>query len=133
MNDRILTNNPDVIFCDAFSKCVNESGYTATDLEEMTGISYKTIMRMMNEKEYNPSLEYVVACSLVLGLVPDDSFELVNLAGYSLRAGIEKEKVFKSLLLNCFEMRSLEYCDDVLKVLKFPTLSSYIKSRKKEK
>lgn len=79
------------------------------------------------------SIEYLLACCIVMKLPPWDSDMLFELAGIVLRPNNKKERCYIALLHVFFKEGSISVCDEVLTTMGLPSLSSIINSNKKNK
>lgn len=100
---------------------MEDAEMTVESLAERTGLSVKTIQRMRNDLDARPKLESVVAVCLGLKLYPEESIELLSLAGYKLRKK-SKEKAY-SLLLNYLYEQDIRFCNNLLIELKIKPLT----------
>jgi len=73
-------------FGDMLKFFMEQKSITDERLSELTGIPTRTIGRMKNEDDYNPSIEKVVAVCIALHLSPCEALGLVDAAGLSFRA-----------------------------------------------
>ena len=62
-----------------------QKGYSLEKMEELTGISYKTIERYEINRNANKSEAYMVAICIALELPPSEAYDLLDLAGLRLR------------------------------------------------
>lgn len=124
-------NGPDDTFGDFFIKLMSQRKLTIKQLADKTDIPERTIERMRKDEGYKPSIEYLLACCMVMRLPPWDSDKLFNLAGIVLRINDKKERCNIALLHVFFKEGSIRVCDEVLAIAGLPTLSSIIESNKK--
>lgn len=103
------------------------------ELSDMTGIDSRTITRMRTESEYKPSLEYIVACCVALGLLPWECDTLLYLAGYTLRLVNKAERAYITIVHVFAVECSLMECDEILEQMGVTKLSDVISKNKKEK
>lgn len=103
------------------------------ELSDVTGIDSRTITRMRTESEYKPSLEYIVACCVALGLLPWECDTLLYLAGYTLRLGNKAERAYITIIHVFAVDCSLIECDEILDQMGVTKLSDVISKNKKEK
>jgi hypothetical protein len=120
-------------FGEYFTYLMSERKLTIRQLADMTDIPERTISRMRSEDGYKPSIEYLIACCIVMKLLPWESDLLFELAGIVLRTNNKTERCYIVLLHMFFKEGSVEVCDAVLSTMELPTLSSIIESNKKSK
>ena len=72
-------------FCGRLQYYRLKRGYSLEKMEELTGISYKTIERYELNRNAVKSEPYMVAICLALGLTPSETYDLLDLAGLRLR------------------------------------------------
>ena len=128
-----LGSNPGETFGEFFSELMSERKITVKQLADKTDIPERTIIRMRTEDDYKPSIEYLIACCIVMQLPPWDSDTLFELAGIKLRPNNKKERCYIALLHVFFQEGSIRVCDEVLTRSGLPTLSSVINRNKKNK
>lgn len=126
-------NGPNDTFGEFFTYLMSERKLTIKQLADKTDIPERTITRMRSEEDYKPSIEYLLACCIVMKLPPWDSDTLFKLAGIALRINDKKERCYIALLHVFFKEGSIKVCDEVLTIMQLPTLSSIISANKKNK
>lgn len=126
-------NGPSDTFGEFLTNLMTERKLTIKQLADKTDIPERTITRMRSEEGYKPSIEYLLACCMVMRLPPWDSDKLFELAGIVLRPNNKKERCYIALLHVFFKEGSIRVCDEVLTMMGMPTLSSIIKANKKNK
>lgn len=109
-------------FRDSLAFYMDMKGLTEEDLEELTGISVRTIRRMRNEEDYQPSLEYVIAICIGMHLRPSESNHMLFTAGYHLRPS-PKERAYQYLLDAAYNSSVYE-CNAFLKRMSFEPLTA---------
>ena len=72
-------------YCDRLLYYRNQKGYSLEKMEELTGISYKTVERYETNPDANKNEAYMVALCRALGLSSTESIDLLDLAGLRLR------------------------------------------------
>lgn len=87
-------------------------GYDVYVLEEMTGISYRTIERIKNERGSRPQLQQLVAICLAVNALPTETVKLVELAGLQFRETLE-EQTYLVIINTCY-MFGVAYCNKLL-------------------
>ena len=118
---KALQDKPGETFSSILIEHMNRNKITVETLAEQTGLSVKTIQRMRTEPEARPKLESVIAVCLGLSLYPDESQELLNLAGYTLRNRPKERAYF--MLLNYFFEKGIVFCNEFLMDLKIKPLT----------
>lgn len=126
-------SGPNDTFGEFFTNLMTERKLTIKQLADKTDIPERTITRMRSEEGYKPSIEYLLACCIVMKLPPWDSDMLFELAGIVLRPNNKKERCYIALLHVFFKEGSISVCDEVLTMMGLPSLSSIISSNKKNK
>lgn len=126
-------SGPGDSFGEFFTSLMSERKLTVKQLADKTDIPERTITRMRSEEDYKPSVEYLLACCIVMKLPPWDSDMLFKLAGIVLRPNNKKERCYIALLHVFFKEGSIRVCDEVLAQVELPTLSSIITANKKNK
>ncbi len=126
-------NGPNDTFGEFLTNLMQERKLTIKQLADKTDIPERTIARMRSEEGYKPSVEYLLACCIVMKLPPWDSDKLFELAGIALRINNKKERCYIVLLHVFFKEGSIGVCDEVLSIAGLPTLSSIIDKNKKNK
>lgn len=109
-------------FRDSLVFFMDMKGLTEEELEELTGISVRTIRRMRNEEDYQPSLEYVIAICIGMHLRPSESNHMLFTAGYHLRLS-PKERAYQYLLDAAYNFSVYE-CNVFLKRMSFEPLTA---------
>ena len=72
-------------YCGRLQYFRENRGYSLEKMEELTGISYKTIERYELNRNAVKKEAYMVALCLALELTPSESYDLLELAGLKLR------------------------------------------------
>ena len=72
-------------YCGRLQYYRGKKGYSLEKMEELTGISYKTIERYELNRNAVKKEAYMVAICLALELTPSESYDLLELAGLRLR------------------------------------------------
>ena len=72
-------------YCSRLQYYREKKGYSLEKMEELTGISYKTIERYELNRNAKKTEPYMVAICLALELTPSETYDLLDLAGLRLR------------------------------------------------
>lgn len=99
---------------------------TDEKMEELTGISERTIRGIRNDEDRRPLLRNVIAICIALKLNGDAARKMVRAAGYALRNTAE-ENAF-SYLLQYGSLFSVLASNDFLKSMGYPPLTSLCSS-----
>ena len=111
-------------FPELFSYFMKQRKMTAAKLHDKTGISLKTINRMMNNADYNPSLEYIVICCIAMKLLPWESAALLHLSKHHLN---EFEKIDRAYIALLFVMyANMDDCEQLLSDAGVPSIKQMI-------
>ena len=102
------------------------------ELADITGIDERTITRMRTKEDYLPSLEFIIACCIAMSLLPWESDKLIDLAGYKLRTNLKIERGYIALI-HVFYQCSIDECNEFREQMGLTSLSSIIKTKKKNK
>ena len=100
-----LAVDPGETFGEFFSELMSERKITVKQLADKTDIPERTIIRMRTEDDYKPSIEYLIACCIVMQLPPWDSDTLFELAGIKLRPNNKKGKMLYCIITCLFFRR----------------------------
>lgn len=77
---------------------MDEKGFSSMTLAPLTGMSDRTIRRMMYEEEYTPTREMVMAVCVALKLDLYDSLHLMKLSSYRLREDSPVDAIYLKIL-----------------------------------
>lgn len=72
-------------YCERLQYYREQKGYSLEKMEELTGISYKTIERYELNRNTKKSDAFMVAICIALELPPSEAYDLLDLAGLRLR------------------------------------------------
>lgn len=126
------SGGPQGTFCEFFKWLMDEEyNISKKQLSDLTGIDPRTITRMRTEPDYNPSLVYIVACCVAMGLLPWESETLIRLAGHNLRLGYKVERAYTAIIYKYAVDCSLEQCDEILTLMGLDSLTDIVKKNKK--
>jgi len=92
------------------------------DLAEKSLLSDRTIRRMRNETDYNPSLESVVALCIAMRLPPQFSRHLIEVSGNTFRYSNQAHFIYESFILG-FYNQSIHECNELLRAQGFKKLT----------
>lgn len=81
-------------------------------IAELTGIDERKIRRIKNENYFRPQLGELVAICVAVNADPEDSFSLLELAGYKLRS-VPEERMYR-IFLNMADVIDVPYCNMLL-------------------
>ncbi len=123
------TRKPPEDFRELFASIIGEHDFL--ELEELTGISARTIERIKNEKEHRPQLRQLVAICIAVKAMPTDTVELIRLAGLQFRDTYE-EQVYLAIVNTC-HMFGVKYCNNLLEHLGVTPLTDLGLENKKKK
>ena len=99
-------------FSVALTQYMDESGVTVECLAEETGLSEKTIQRLRNNPDIQPSIETVIAICVGLHLDPYRGEMLLHLAGYTL-TNKKRDRIYKVFIGFAYKDTVLE-CNNAL-------------------
>lgn len=116
----VLKNLPGS-FAGALTALMKWKGKTVEALAENCALDPKTIQRMRNNEDYEPTIETVVAICIALQLPPIASQALISRAPCSLTFS-EKHLTYQFLLNSCYTKTIFE-CNGTLQRLGFPSLT----------
>lgn len=114
-------NGPTNTFGQMLTMHMERMHYKDATMDELTGISDKTIQRYRLD-EVQPQLPYIVAICIALQLIPKWSEDMIALAGYSLRK-IMPDQAYSYLLNTQFEKGDVAYCNRFLQEYNQPPLT----------
>ncbi len=117
-------NGPTNTFGQMLTMHMERMHYKDATMDELTGISDKTIQRYRLD-EVQPQLPYIVAICIALQLIPKWSEDMIALAGYSLRK-IMPDQAYSYLLNTQFENGDVAYCNRFLQEYNQPPLTKKI-------
>ena len=115
-----LQGGPGEDFGAALIRYTKITGISIERLEELTGLSSKTIQRMRNSED-RPALRSVIAICLALKLSQWDSLYLLRLAGYELTTRME-DRIFWAILMKT-EENTVAECNRMLERLGYKPLT----------
>ena len=115
-----LQGGPGENFGAALIRYTKITGISIERLEELTGLSSKTIQRMRNSED-RPALRSVIAICLALKLSQWDSLYLLRLAGYELTSRME-DRIFWTILMRTAD-NTVEECNRMLERLGYNPLT----------
>lgn len=99
-------------FSEAMTYYMDELGVTVESLAEETGLSEKTIQRLRNNPDVQPSLETVIAVCIGLHLDQYCGDMLLHLAGYTL-TNKKRDRIYRVLISFAFKDTVLD-CNNAL-------------------
>lgn len=99
-------------FADAMDKVIAWSDMTEEDIAGYCETDVRTIQRLRNDDDQNPTIETIIQLCLAMQLPPQISRVLVSKGGYQLRAN-NKDFMYGLLLDGCY-LYSLEECNQML-------------------
>lgn len=99
-------------FSDSMDKVIDWSDMTEEDIAGYSEIDVRTIQRLRNDDEQNPSIETIIQICIAMQLPPQISRVLINKGGYQLRAN-NKDFMYGFLIDGCY-LQSLDECNEML-------------------
>lgn len=85
-------------FCGTLEFHVNRRSYTNEKMEELSGISARTIQDYRKKIDAKPMLQSVLALCIGLNLQPAFSYDLITKAGYNIMLPSEEYLVYRFLI-----------------------------------
>jgi len=99
-------------FTEAFDTVVRWSDMSEEELAHQAAIDVRTLQRLRNDPDQNPTIETLVLLCIAMKLPPMISRSLLNKAGFSLKAN-ERDFMYE-FLLDGYYTYSVEECNKVL-------------------
>ena len=124
-DDFVFGNGPpnNYSFGELLKLYMEKKRITVEELAEKTELDEKTIQRYRNNSIKRPNVHTVVIICLALHLLPSESFQLINSAGYCLRNTVT-ERAYQ-YLLNVHYNDGVHFCNHILLQHGLPPLIKY--------
>ena len=110
-------------FAETLDELIKYRKTTNEKLAEACLISSKTVQRMRNNEDYEPSLETIMALCIGLQLPPVLSDDFIRKSGCSLKNTTELHMTYRFLLNSCYT-KSIHDCNEILIKQNFNPLSA---------
>ncbi len=104
---------PPGTFSDALTRFIDNADISIEELAFQSKVSTRTIGKMKNNENYQPTLKRVIKICIGLRLNPSYSYELIDLAGYTLKR--TKQDTMYRFLIDKMYNASISDCNKILK------------------